>query len=143
MRPFADYETLPSLYGLAEGFVLSSTVEQWGLTVNEAMASGCPVVGSDRAGATAELVEDGVTGIVAPPTVEGLADAHDRLAAADRPAIGAAGRRRIAEWNPERFAAGMLEAAAHALAVRPARARPFKTLEWSALLALARRMAAT
>jgi len=142
IRPFAGYHSLPALYGLAEGFVLSSVVEQWGLTVNEAMASGCPVIASDRAGVTAELVEDGVTGIVAPPTVDGLAAALARLAEVDRCALAEAARRRIAGWTPERFADGMLEAAGHALAAVPVRPRLLALLEGPALLALARRRVA-
>src|SRR5262249_48293889 len=38
------YGELPVYYGLAEAFVHASTVEQWGLVVNEAMAAGLPVI---------------------------------------------------------------------------------------------------
>lgn len=140
MRPFAFYEALPALYGLAEGFVLASSIEPWGLTVNEAMASCCPVIASDRAGATAELVDDGVTGLVAQPTVEGLGRALDRLATVDKGALVEAARQRIAPWGPERFADGILEAATMA---RARRRGPFVgALEEPALTFLARRMAA-
>jgi glycosyltransferase involved in cell wall biosynthesis len=36
--------------------------DEWGLVVNEAMASGLPVLGSLYSQAVQELVEDGVTG---------------------------------------------------------------------------------
>jgi glycosyltransferase involved in cell wall biosynthesis len=140
MRAFAPYETLPVLYGLAEGFVLSSTVEQWGLTVNEAMASGCPVIASSRAGVTAELVEDGVTGIVAEPTLTGLERALQRLAAADRRALTAAGLKRIQNWGPERFANGLTEAAS--AAARPRRRLLPGFVERALIAALARRIEA-
>ncbi|MEE4208313.1 MAG: glycosyltransferase [Parvularcula sp.] len=140
MRPFAPYETLPALYGLAEGFLLASTVEQWGLTVNEAMASGCPVIASERAGATVELVEDGITGINAEPTVTGLERALDRLVKTDRAALAAAACERIASWGPERFAEGLLAAARF---VRPRRRGSIaRTLEGPALNWLARRTSA-
>ena len=38
--------------------------EGWGAVLNEAMSSGCAVVGSDRAGAVPYLIEDGVNGCV-------------------------------------------------------------------------------
>jgi 1,2-diacylglycerol 3-alpha-glucosyltransferase len=141
LRPFASYAELPALYSLAEGFVLPSTMEQWGLTVNEAMASGCPVIASDRAGATAELVEDGVTGLTAPPTVDGLFSALVRFAQADRVVFAAAARARIADWGPERFADGMLDAAAKAMEGRERIGLP-RPLAVLALTALARRLAA-
>ena len=47
---FKQYEELPAWYGLARAFVHASTTEQWGLVVNEAMASGLPVLVSERCG---------------------------------------------------------------------------------------------
>lgn len=44
MPGFQKYEDLPVYYGLADAFVLPSVTEQWGLVVNEAMASGLPVL---------------------------------------------------------------------------------------------------
>ncbi|HXD78262.1 MAG TPA: glycosyltransferase, partial [Puia sp.] len=37
--------------------------ETWGLGVNEAMASGCAILMSDKAGGAADLVAEGVNGI--------------------------------------------------------------------------------
>src|SRR5207244_4064698 len=47
---FKQYDELPAYYGLAGAFIHASTTEQWGLVVNEAMASGLPVLVSDRCG---------------------------------------------------------------------------------------------
>jgi len=47
---FKQYSELPFYYGCAGAFVHASTTEQWGLVVNEAMASGLPVLVSNRCG---------------------------------------------------------------------------------------------
>lgn len=53
---FKQYDELPVYYALAKAFVHSSTTEQWGLVVNEAIASGLPVIVSNRCGCVPELV---------------------------------------------------------------------------------------
>src|SRR5881398_976071 len=53
---FKPYDELPVYYGLAKAFVHASTTEQWGLVVNEAVASGLPVIVSERCGCVPELV---------------------------------------------------------------------------------------
>ena len=53
---FKPYDELPFYYALANAFVHASTTEQWGLVVNEAIASGLPVIVSDRCGCAPELV---------------------------------------------------------------------------------------
>lgn len=106
-RHFARYDEVPALLALAEGLVLASEVEQWGLVVNEAMAAGCPVLVSRKAGA-AELVRDGETGFLADPDAAGLAAGLTRLVTADRAALVRAAEIEIARWGPERFAEGLL-----------------------------------
>ena len=54
---FKPYDELPVYYALANAFVHASTTEQWGLVVNEAIASGLPVIVSDRCGCVPELVQ--------------------------------------------------------------------------------------
>ena len=54
---FMPYDELPGYYGLAKAFVHASATEQWGLVVNEAVASGLPVVVSERCGCVPELVQ--------------------------------------------------------------------------------------
>ena len=41
------YDVLPAYYALAGAFIHASTIEQWGLVVNEAMASGLPPLFTD------------------------------------------------------------------------------------------------
>ena len=77
---FKQYDELPTYYGLASAFVHASTTEQWGLVVNEAMASGLPVLVSNRCGCATDLVKDGVNGFTFDPfNVEQLAELMLRL----------------------------------------------------------------
>lgn len=61
---FRQNHELPALYAASDFFVLSSRREAWGVVVAEAMASGLPVVLSDRVGATSDLLEDGRNGFL-------------------------------------------------------------------------------
>jgi glycosyltransferase involved in cell wall biosynthesis len=82
-----DVVAFPTQPELSEGF---------GLAALEAMAAGKPVVAS-ATGSLPEVVEDGVTGVLVPPTsVDALAAALVDLArdAARRESLGAAGRLR-------------------------------------------------
>ena len=62
--PFQNQSIMPVVYRLADVFVLPSQGpgETWGLAVNEAMASGKPVIVSDKCGCAQELVVQGVNG---------------------------------------------------------------------------------
>jgi glycosyltransferase involved in cell wall biosynthesis len=56
------YQLIP-YYALASTFILASDhEEQWGLVINEAMASGLPVIASEVCGASNDLIIEGVTG---------------------------------------------------------------------------------
>src|SRR5438034_4140182 len=54
---FKQYDESPVYYALANAFVHASTTEQWRLVVNEAIASGLPIIVSDRCGCVPELVQ--------------------------------------------------------------------------------------
>jgi 1,2-diacylglycerol 3-alpha-glucosyltransferase len=117
------YSELPQYYGLAGALILPSVVDQWGLVVNEAMASGLPVLVSKRCGCARDLVQEGRNGFKFDPyDIVAMADAMRRVASdgCDRAAMGAASRTIIADWGPERFAAGF-EAAARAALAAPKR----------------------
>jgi glycosyltransferase involved in cell wall biosynthesis len=120
--------------------VHASTTEQWGLVVNEAMAAGLPVLVSDRCGCAPDLVEVGVNGFTFDPCgVEELAGLMQRVAAmtdGQRDAMGRASQRIIADWGPERFADGLMQAVQAALRRPPPTPSLFdQALVW----ALARR----
>jgi glycosyltransferase involved in cell wall biosynthesis len=81
LRPAED---VAELLGLTDGLLLATKREAWGLVINEAMACGVPVVASPLAGATRDLIVDGVTGyVVEPSDTRGLADIISRLVAGD------------------------------------------------------------
>jgi glycosyltransferase involved in cell wall biosynthesis len=117
---FKGYQELPAFYGLASAFVHPSTTEQWGLVVNEAMATGLPVLVSKPCGCAPDLVEEGRNGWTFDPSdVGALSELMVRVSAmtpADRSALGAASRQIIGCWTPEHFGTGLLEAARIALA---------------------------
>jgi glycosyltransferase involved in cell wall biosynthesis len=77
------YEALPELYRRCGALVLPSLMDEWGLVVNEAMASGLIVLGSIYSQAAIEMVSDGVNGwLIDPYHPETIANALDQLFAA-------------------------------------------------------------
>ncbi|MGD1094128.1 MAG: glycosyltransferase family 4 protein [Bryobacteraceae bacterium] len=98
---------LPGYYARASCFVLPSLSEPWGLVVNEAMASGVPVLVSDRCGCAADLIKQGENGFTFDPEdVPGLADVMTKVStwSADLPALGKRGQEIIAGFTPRLFA---------------------------------------
>ncbi len=61
-----EYADLPRVYADAGVLVFPSDADEWGVVVNEGMASAMPVLGSSGAQAVSELVQDGVSGWVFP-----------------------------------------------------------------------------
>jgi glycosyltransferase involved in cell wall biosynthesis len=64
--PFHNQSEMPLLYQMSDVFVLPSKGpgETWGLAVNEAMASGCAIIVSDKAGCASDIVKNNVNGFV-------------------------------------------------------------------------------
>lgn len=119
---FVDYDDLPGFYQNAEWFVLPSTAEPWGLVINEALASGLPVLVSERCGSVGDLVKEGLTGWTFNPySIECIADCLIR-------AHRAAGRRllmkehalaTVQSFGLEQFAMGAQRALEMALSRGP------------------------
>jgi glycosyltransferase involved in cell wall biosynthesis len=121
--PFQNQAAMPAVYRLGDLFVIPSRGpgETWGLALNEAMACGVPVIASDRVGATADLVIEGVTGWrFAAGNAGGLASAL-RDALTLPPAIlgqrGAAASAHIAGWSTARAVQGIAAATSECLSL--------------------------
>ena len=56
---------LINIYKNASVFTFPSSVEAWGLVVNEALSAGLPVIGSKEVGACFDLIKDKETGFIA------------------------------------------------------------------------------
>ena len=116
---FKPYDELSVYYGLANAFVHVSTIEQWGLVVNEAIASGLPVIVSNRCGCAPELVNG--NGFTFDPTNEDeLATRLLEMAALpdqERKDLGDNSYKIAANFAPERFGEGLERAASMAMGV--------------------------
>jgi glycosyltransferase involved in cell wall biosynthesis len=133
---FKQYNELPVYYALAKAFVHASTAEQWGLVVNEAVASGLPVTVSNRCGCAPELVAN--NGFTFDPLNEHeLASRLMEMASLpdqDLQDFGEASRRIAARFGPDRFAEGLERAATMAIHAAP---KKFGALDRALLLAAA------
>jgi glycosyltransferase involved in cell wall biosynthesis len=111
-------------YAAADVFALLSRREPWGIVVNEAAASGLPLVLADRVGAAADLVVPGENGEVVPAENP---EATGRVLAklADDPELreryGVRSRELVASWGYEPSVAAVAELVRKA--VRDARSR--------------------
>ena len=116
-RPgFLQAEELAPWLAHASAFVHPSLMEPWGLVVNEAAASGLPLLVTDRAGCAETLVPDpsGTTGRRFDPRNELEMTAAMAwiagLPEADRAAMGRRAFELVQGWGPGRFAEGAVEA---------------------------------
>lgn len=64
--PFQDQKQMKIIYRLADIFILPSSgpKETWGLSINEALASGIPVLVSSKCGCANDLVIEGINGYI-------------------------------------------------------------------------------
>jgi phosphatidylinositol alpha-mannosyltransferase len=109
---FVPYEELPRYYKTADVYCAPNTGhESFGIVLLEAMAAGTPIVASNIGG-FADVVEDGVEGVLVPPRDTGaLASAMDRLLsdAALREQMGRAGTVRAAPFAWDKVSAQVLD----------------------------------
>ena len=120
--PFQNQRSMPAVYRLGDVFVLPSRGpgETWGLAINEAMASGRPVIVASRVGCARDLVVEGVTGwIFESGNLDQLAGALSR-ALEDQGGMtrtmGQAARALSADWSIDSAAHGIESAVLQATA---------------------------
>lgn len=53
---FVNQKWMPNLYKLAHFLILPSLSETWGLALNESLASGTPIIASDKCGGAIDLI---------------------------------------------------------------------------------------
>jgi len=109
---FAQRERLASYYALADALVFPTHADAWGLVVNEAMACGLPVICSDAAGCSEDLVQGWGNGWVVPAhDVAQLSAAMVEIAVNNelRSRMGRRSRDHIQGYSPEACAAGIAE----------------------------------
>ena len=129
---FRQVAELPRFYAGAGAFVHASLSEQWGLVVNEAMASELPVLVSKPCGCAIDLVKEGENGytfVLSSPSV--LTDLLLKISLMDsspRKKMGQRSRSIISDWGAERFAEGFRSAAEAALKAPPKGAKIFARL---------------
>lgn len=110
---FVHRDGLGAYYGLADALVLPTYTDTWGMVVNEAMASGLPIILSDAAGCAADLVREEWNGLlVKPGDVDSLADAMTRIAADHnlRDTMSANSAGHILAYSPEAWACSVAAA---------------------------------
>jgi glycosyltransferase involved in cell wall biosynthesis len=104
-------------YAAADVFALLSLRESWGVVVNEAAATGLPLVLSDQVGAAYDLLRDGENGVLVPAGDVAAATAALQRLASDaglRRALGNRSRELVRGWgygpSVENFVAAVREA---------------------------------
>lgn len=108
---FAQRDQLAAYYALAEMLILPTYTDTWGLVVNEAMASGLPVILSRAAGCGADLITENWNGRIVPSQdAPALACAMSSLA--NQPDLcarmGANSRTRILDYSPQKWCEGIV-----------------------------------
>ncbi|MEO1392661.1 MAG: glycosyltransferase family 4 protein [Cyanobacteria bacterium J06634_5] len=111
-----QHEMLPYL-AHAECFLHTSTHEQWGLVVNEAMAAALPVIVSERCGCCEDLVRDGCNGFSFDPfDQQQLITLMLKMTSGsvNVKAMGQTGFEHIQKFSPDYFAQGLKQSIQHA-----------------------------
>jgi glycosyltransferase involved in cell wall biosynthesis len=101
--PFRAQADLAKMYAMADGLVLPSVLDGWGLVVNEAMAAGLPVLVSTACGCAPDIVRPNENGFLFDPhrvdSIAGALMAFADLSDADLARFGEKSRELIQDWN--------------------------------------------
>ena len=104
--PFQNQSAMPVVYRLGDVFVLPSagSNETWGLSINEAMASGKPVLVSNRCGGVVDLVAEGENGYLFQSGNQNeLAEQMNMMLYQDLHKMGAASKEKIHNFTYNHF----------------------------------------
>jgi len=113
MKPWLQRTELSKYYQLSDILIFPTLMDTWGLTINEAMAYGLPVVTTPMAGAAHDLVHDGENGFTVRPNEPGALAERLRLLAQDsalRTRLGLRSRDLIVSYTIPRMAEKFVEA---------------------------------
>jgi glycosyltransferase involved in cell wall biosynthesis len=108
-QPWYD---VPKILALADVFILPSYSEPWGLVVNEAMASGLPVIVSNKCGSAYDVVIDGINGYTFNPyNIEELTSVCKKFVENPESIVpfGKQSREIISRFSPENVAQEMYD----------------------------------
>ena len=110
---FKQQEELPYYYKTADLFVLPSYREEWGLVLNEAAASGLPLIATDASGAAFDLIDESKNGYRVPTgNVQALRAAILKILTDPglKKSMGVYSRKKADEFSPKKCAEGFLQA---------------------------------
>jgi len=111
---YVPYPKLPALYAASDLFVHPAREEVWGVSVQEALACGLPVITSDRVGAGQDLIDKrGGNGFVYPyGDAKQLAGLIDKALALPRKQVQERNREILSHWDYKESWRHLLDAAA-------------------------------
>lgn len=110
---YVPYPELPALYAVADLFLHPAREERWGVSVQEALACGLPVITSSRVGAARDLIVPGENGATyAAGDDAELARRIDEVLRLDPAAVREENRRILGDWDYAAAWRGILCAAA-------------------------------
>ncbi len=117
---YVPYPELPALYAVSDLFVHPAREERWGVSVQEALACGLPVITSSRVGAARDLIAPGRNGATytAGDAAE-LARRIDEVLGLDPAAVREENRRILADWDYTAIWHDILRAASRVTGERP------------------------
>jgi glycosyltransferase involved in cell wall biosynthesis len=111
---FRNQSQMPATYALGDLFVIPSSIEPWGLAVNEAMNLGRPIIASDMVSSARDLVHHGENGWVYPSgSVDRLAACLQEAVSLGREGLRVKGQRSleiISRWGIPETVSGILDA---------------------------------
>lgn len=137
VMPFVQMSQLLDIYRNSHSLILASLKDTWGLVVNEAIASGIPVLVSNKCGCVPDLVENRVTGYTFPVgKPSALSECLFEVEALDsksKQTMIEKAKLRLNDFSPQSFAHG-LEQACEAAISNPEKPAPFQIFISSVIL---------